>query len=229
MRLRYCSVTGADDAVDVEDLSALAVEYPFLECAILLLPARAGHPRFPSHGWIRDFSRRYRGANTAMHLCGEAFLGFVAGENEVLDLMEGFRRIQLNLKFGDVEGKYDPAALAARVQSFPNWQFIIQYAPDKQGILPLLRGVPNHAVLFDASAGRGLLPEAWDVPLQGHFCGYAGGLNPGNIGENLRRIAAAAGDVETWVDMETGVRTDDRFDLAKVRQVLETAAPYAQP
>jgi hypothetical protein len=27
--------------------------------------------------------------------------------------------------------------------------------------------------------------------------------------------------------METGVRTDDKFDLAKVRRVLEISKPYA--
>jgi hypothetical protein len=33
-------------------------------------------------------------------------------------------------------------------------------------------------------------------------------------------------EVPFWIDMESGVRTDDRFDLTKVTRVLERTAPY---
>jgi hypothetical protein len=229
MHLKYISITGADDAVDPADLVALSREFPAAEWAILLLPDRAGTPRFPKAAWIKSFATQAGGLNTAMHLCGEALLGFVRGDAEIFDAMQGFSRIQLNLKFGAVEGQYDPAALLKRVADNPRWQFIIQYAKDKQGLLPLLKDIPNHAVLFDESAGRGITPESWDAPLAGHFCGYAGGLNPDNVAQNLEIIAKVAAGHETWIDMETGVRTDDVFDLAKVRRVLEIASPYARP
>ncbi len=226
MKLQYCSITGADDAVDVNDLTVVATQYPFVEWAILLLRARAGQNRFPTTGWIENFTANTKGQNKAMHLCDDAFLGFITKDPVVLELMSGFQRIQLNLKFGDVEGKYDPAELVARVKESPQWQFILQYTPEKQGLLPLFSDVKNHAVLFDASAGRGINPGAWDAPLSGHFCGYAGGLNPDNVGKNLEMIARAAAGHVTWIDMETGVRTDDKFDFAKVNRVLKTAEPY---
>ena len=228
MHLKYCSITGADDAVDVDDLSALAEKHPFAEWAILLLPDHAGKPRFPSTGWIETFTKEYRGLHTAMHLCGQALLNFIAGDEETLELMSGFDRIQLNLKFGDIEGKYDPAALIDRIRSSPRWDFIIQYGKDKNGLLPFLDGIANHAVLFDESAGRGISPESWEAPLKGHFCGYAGGLTPDNLAHNLKMIAHAAAGQTTWIDMESGVRTKDVFDLEKVRRVLEIAAPYAR-
>ena len=227
MKLKYCSITGADDAVNVADLTEIAQEFPFVEWAILLLRARAGLPRFPTASWIEDFTARTQGQNMAMHLCDDAFLGFIDKDPQVLDLMKGFQRIQLNLKFGDVEGKYDPAALVARVKESPRHQFILQYTREKQGLLPLFRDVANHAVLFDASAGRGISPDKWDAPLAGHFCGYAGGLNPDNVAENLQEIARVAAGHETWIDMETGVRTGDRFDLEKVRRVLTISHPYS--
>lgn len=227
MKLKYCSITGADDAVDAADLTALAQEFPFAEWAILLMRARAGTPRFPRPEWIEDFAVRATGQNKAMHLCGDAFLGFIDHDPQVLALMQGFPRIQLNLKFGDVEGRYDEAALQARVREHPQHQFILQYTPEKQGLLPLFRDVVNHAVLFDASAGQGISPDTWDAPLAGHFCGYAGGLNPENLARNLQDIARVAAGHETWIDMETGVRTDDRFDLDKVRRVLAISRPYS--
>ncbi len=226
MKLQYCSITGADDAVEAKDLVAMGEKYPFVEWAILYLPEWEGRNRFPTEKWIRNFSANSQGQHKAMHLCDSAFLGFVAGDKNVLDVMSGFKRIQLNLKFGNVEGKYDPADVVARVKSLPQHQFILQYTHEKKGLLPLFSDVPNHAVLFDASAGRGLLPNGWEAPLPGHFCGYAGGLNPDNVGENLQKIAAAAGDYTTWIDMETGVRTEDKFDFSKVERVLQTAVPH---
>lgn len=228
MQLKYISITGADDAVDADELLGLSREFPAAEWALLLMPSRAGQARFPTLDWIRDFAQKAAGLNTAMHLCGDALLGFIDGAPGIFGAMEGFRRIQLNLKFGEVEGAYDPAALLRRVSENTQWQFIIQYAADKQGLLPLLKDIPNHAVLFDESAGRGVMPDSWDTPLPGHFCGYAGGLRPDNIAAQLDIIARVAAGHETWIDMETGVRTDDVFDLAKVRKVLEIASPYAQ-
>lgn len=228
MQLKYCSITGADDAVDPADLAALSQEYPFAEWAVLWLPDRAGTPRFPQKAWIKKFAEVCGATNKAMHLCGQGLIDFIDGKDEVLDLMSGVARVQLNLKFGDVEGKYDPQKLVERVRQSPQWEFIIQYGRDKQGLLPLLKDAPNHAVLFDESAGRGISPDSWDEPLPGHFCGYAGGMKPENIDKNLTLIAEVAKGRTTWIDMETGVRTDDRFDLTRVIPVLKAAAAYAE-
>lgn len=226
MKIQFCSLTGADDEVKPEDLVALSKKYPFAEWAILLLPARAGTLRFPKLDWIREFAEVARDCHKAMHLCDDGFLGFVEGKKEILDIMKGFKRIQLNLKFGAVEGKYDTAQLVDRVKSLPQHEFILQYTKDKEGLLPLFKNVPNHAVLFDESAGRGISPDSWDAPLPGHFCGYAGGMNPLNVKQNLETLRDVAKGHTTWIDMETGVRTDDHFDLQKVERVLAIAKDY---
>jgi phosphoribosylanthranilate isomerase len=160
-----------------------------------------------------------------MHLCGGALTGFVEGRQDIFDLMAGFHRIQLNLEFGAVEGTYDPERLLARIQAHQEFDFIIQYTDKRHEMLPALAKLPNHAILFDASAGRGVAPDGWPAPLPGHFCGYAGGINPGNVAGHIEKIRAA-GAVDTWIDMESGVRTDDRFDLDKVRAVLNIAKPF---
>lgn len=227
-RLRYVSITGADDEVAPADLAALSREFPFAEWAVLLMPERMGQSRFPSAAWIRDFAARPDAGHRAMHLCGSAFLRFIVGDPEILALMQGFSRVQLNLEFGAVDGAYDPAALIGRIRAHPEFLFIIQYTEKRRDFLSRLDGIAHHAVLFDASAGRGVSPNTWPAPLPGHDCGYAGGLGPDNIREELGRIAQAAGDAETWIDMESRVRTaEDRFDLARVRRVLEICAPFA--
>ena len=226
MRIKYCSITGIDDFVDTENLSVIAKKYPFVEWAVLLLPECSSQPRFPTEGWIRDFAKKHRGTNIAMHLCGQAFLDFIDGKAEILKLMSGFGRIQLNLEFGDMDEKFDPSVLAVRVKDSPQWEFIIQYGRNRESFLSLLKDVPNHSVLFDESAGRGRSPSSWHSPLNGHFCGYAGGLTPENLEQNLALISRAAGDLTTWIDMESGVRTDNRFDLEKARRILEIAKAY---
>ena len=226
MKLKYVAITGADDGVTVEDLNALQKEYPFVEWALLYMPERAGEKRFPAAKWLKDFSANYKGAHRAMHLCGGAFLNFAAGKPEILNVMKGFRRIQLNLGFGNVEGKYDPQKLIEQIIAHPEHEFVIQYTDKRKNLLPALAKIPNHALLFDGSAGAGVLPGGWPSPLAGHFCGYAGGLKPENVKDNIEKIAKAAGDYQTWIDMESGVRTNDNFDLDKVRQVLSIARPW---
>jgi len=226
MKLEHCTLTGADDVVNPADLRALADEFPFAEFAVLLMPSEMGKPRFPTTDWIKKFSATMKDKPTGMHLCGEALLGFIDDVPEILDLMQGFNRIQVNVKFAGMAGKYDPQKLVTRIKASPQWQFIIQYGKNENTLLPLLKDVPHHAVLFDESAGRGVSPESWQAPLPGHYCGYAGGLNPDNIKANLEMIKKVAAGYKTWIDMETGIRTNDMFDLGKVKRVLEIAKDY---
>ncbi len=226
MKLKYVAITGADDGVRVEDLNAIAREYPHVEWALLYMPERAGQKRFPSGQWLNDFRAHYKGMHKAMHLCGSAFLDFAAGKPETLTVMKGFRRIQLNLEFGNVDGKYDPQKLIEQIKAHSEHEFVIQYTDKRKNLLPVLEKIPNHALLFDGSAGAGVLPGSWLAPISGHFCGYAGGMRPENIKDNIEKIAKAAGDYTTWIDMESGVRTDDNFDLEKVRRALTIAAPW---
>lgn len=229
MQLKYCAMTGADDAVDSNDLVALGREFPFVEWAILWMPERAGTRRFPTMGWIENFKKTCKDSHTSLHLCGRAFLDFADGRKGTG--MDGFKRIQLNLQFDNAGNKCDLAKLAAQVKAHPDVQFILQYTPDKkETLLPLFKDISNHALLFDASAGTGTSPEKWDPPVEGHACGYAGGLGPDNIGENLKMLARILpAGYTTWIDMESKVRTDDAFDLKKVRRVLESVKNFSPP
>jgi hypothetical protein len=82
----------------------------------------------------------------------------------------------------------------------------------------------NCSTLFDMSHGAGVLPKEWLVPVDGVRCGYAGGLSPENVVEQIKLIESKVGDYELWIDMETQIRSnaDQQFDLAKVVSVLES-------
>ena len=80
----------------------------------------------------------------------------------------------------------------------------------------------NVSVLLDASGGQGIdtpikvLPNA-DKPFK---VGYAGGINPDNVADKLAYLIQHNEVGDFWIDMESGVRTDDWFDTDKVRRVL---------
>jgi phosphoribosylanthranilate isomerase len=74
-------------------------------------------------------------------------------------------------------------------------------------------------MLLDASGGRGI-----DTPIEilktNIKVGYAGGINPDNVADKLSFLLEHVNTGEFWIDMESGVRTDDWFDLDKVVKVL---------
>lgn len=77
-----------------------------------------------------------------------------------------------------------------------------------------------------AGARAGIAPSAWPKYDDVQWIGYAGGLGPHNLAEQMPRIAEAAGNSHYWVDMETWVRTDGKFDLALVRECIDIVKPY---
>lgn len=93
---------------------------------------------------------------------------------------------------------------------------------------PLYDGhYPNLTILHDASGGRGIAGEFSVPPLNWSLPGFAGGLNPENLASKLDAIYAMDGNFKDfWVDMESGVRTDDQLDLDKVQRVLEICKTF---
>lgn len=86
--------------------------------------------------------------------------------------------------------------------------------------------------LYDASGGRGTEIQSVQPPIPNHLTGYAGGLTPENIAENLGLIGQVANtmpitignETPVWIDTETGVRTNNVLDMHKVKAFLETAS-----
>jgi len=87
---------------------------------------------------------------------------------------------------------------------------------------------------FDPSGGTGCKPQSWPKPPvvanDDHqlIVGYAGGLGPHNLNENLLNISHIVSESKTrfFIDMETNVRTNNIFDFNKVTQCLNIAKPF---
>lgn len=225
--LELCTLTGADDSIEHNDLISLSGQYQFVEWGVLFHSSRMGSGRYPSIAWIdtlvMEMTQSPR-AHFALHICGQdALHDFLHGNGSVSRIATYFPRIQLNL----VAKKIDGDLLNAALIKHPAKVIITQHNGANEGLWQLLMGHSNHAVLFDESGGRGISPLRWPNPLPGKRCGYAGGLGPDSMESELPRIMQAAGTAPIWIDMEGNLRnSEDRFDLLLAQRCLSACSKY---
>ncbi len=243
--IKVVTFTGADNSVDPRSLFELADKYPFVEWAILVSRTLSGTKRFPPLRWIdklvelnnERILNNKPSLNLSLHLCGAYVKELLSGNSEFIteeldDIWNAFARVQINTHAADYIINYD--GLVNALAEFPDKEFIIQYdGVNGDRIISTIQGFGDpddikFSTLFDLSHGAGTLPEKWPDLLAGVKCGYAGGISPANIADQMALINSKVGAVDTWVDMETHVRSDgDRvFDLQKVEKCLEIAANY---
>jgi hypothetical protein len=237
MNINKVTITGADNSVRPEDLLALSAEFPFVEWAILLSSTKEDNPRFPSRAWIDELAALGKSHNLQLagHVCGAWVRNLVVKKDPAVfverpEFLEYFPRIQLNFS------PYHAAQLFLDVLKPFNNEFIFQVGSqgksDKVALLNLGRGLGlNLSILFDRSGGKGVVPSDWPEPIDPFYLGYAGGLGPDTLSDQLPKISETVGDRTIWIDMESRVRSDDdqQFDLDKVRACLEISRPWVDP
>lgn len=242
MRLTRVTITGADDSVNARQLFELSRRFPFVEWGILFSRRQVGTPRFPSARWTETQIDPLRAAGVALaaHLCGGYVREFAFANNPWAEdhaaIVPAFRRVQLNFHAEPHVVSGFRGVIAAAAPHHDGFrQFIVQIdGVNDPALKSLALSLPPDRVvpLFDLSGGAGVLPDAWPTAWLESACGYAGGLGPDNVVEQIRRIEGVTGaDQEVWIDMERRVRTDDdaRLDLDKVRAVLVAVEPFIAP
>lgn len=235
MILDRVTVTGADQSVTPPELAALSCEYPFVEWGLLFSPKRQGTPRYPGEEWLywlREHAEKSP-MKLSAHLCGKWVRDLVleakfTWAEKWPTLFRICERVQLNF-----HGQYHKAAMGfidqLRQHSEKDWIFQHDGVNDML-ISTFTNGGRIRAFpLIDRSGGDGIVPASWPAPIW-TYQGYAGGLGPDNLAEQLRLIGAAVGDARVWIDMETRVRSDNNeiFEMDKVRRVLELARPWVK-
>lgn len=226
MLLDRITITGADDSIRPQELVALSEEFPLVEWGILFSGRRQGMPRYPSEDWLKDLRDCATTMKLSAHLCGRWVRDFVTeGQFTWVELSMPvsaiFQRVQLNF-----HGEYHrmspdlPILLARKKWMF---DFILQCDSVNDDVARVLANQGLIQPLFDLSGGAGIVPAEWLDAWPGIYCGYAGGLGPETLPEELPKIAARTKGQPFWIDMERRVRSEDDkvFDLVKVRQVLE--------
>lgn len=223
MKITGVTITGADNQVDFSELLDLQMTYPFVEWAILFSLNKEGRPRYPDRRHIKTFKAPL---NLAAHFCG--WFAKEVMENQNFDVFKSisddFRRVQINYNFKDSSG-WNLQKLLDFAQT-QDRQIILQHNKSNSPTIDLiLPHQKNIQVLFDASCGRGTeiqtIPEPLTFPT-----GYAGGISPDNIQAICEAIQAHPSQDSVWIDMESGVRTNNRFMFKKVEQVLDITSKF---
>ena len=233
MKLDRVTFTGADDSIAPDALIPLSKKYPWVEWGILMVTGGTfwgSGSRFPSLQWIEEMLKATKdepGMNFCAHLCSGWVddimwhRRYAFGQHPIAPR---FARVQLN--FHAQRQNYDAVVGLRNAKR----QFIFQVDGVNDNNIRSWVAQGHGSPLFDISGGAGTLPEEgwpkfWD---KASYCGYAGGLGPNNVVEQVKLIEAAAGDNRIWIDMETRVRSKDDalFDLDKCQQVCEAIAPY---
>lgn len=233
MKITKITVTGADDSVSPHDLVAIAKKYPMVEFGILLSRSSMGRRRFPTMGWLYDLSSVQSELHCSGHICGAWVREILKGQWPISELssalgegfFDRFDRWQLNTH------GIRHAWSTSFIESLSNGpkEVIFQFDGKNTDVMDsAIKSGANVSALFDLSHGAGVLPDEWPSPLSGIRCGYAGGLSPANVAEQLRKLAPIVGDAEIWIDAETHLRyADDRiFDLTKVQAFIEAALKF---
>jgi phosphoribosylanthranilate isomerase len=236
MKLKKVTITGADDNTSIDTMLAISKKYPFVEWGILFSPTRQGTSRYPSiANWLHELKKVSipNGMSLSAHLCGEYTRKMTQNASmaqiqiSLGPYLEMFSRMQLNFnsKHLDItENKF-----LALLHDESDRNFILQHNHNNAGICQLaMEKLSNVHFLFDASGGLGKIPGGYFSPLNTtHLFGYAGGLTPENLESELNKINIVVGnDLNTWIDAETGVRTNDMLDMSKVESFLNTASKF---
>lgn len=210
-KLKHISFAGIDNKTDINDLKDIQEEYPIVEWGILM-----------SINWSENGNRymnpaefqKFAGLHLCGHLCGKLARDMMKGDMTLLyetypHWDKIFKRIQINV---------------ASFNNFTNgivWsgeqELYIQCKPNKYDNYIKSSGV---GMLIDNSGGRGI-DEEWVIYPTNKKIGYAGGLNPNNVVLKTKNLMNNPKVGDFWIDMESGVRTNDWFDTEKVRMVLK--------
>lgn len=206
----FIAFTGVDLGTVIDDLKALSARYP-IEWGILIDAAQEALPLFPDAA-TRHALLTAGGLRFAAHVCGDEARRIAnAPDTASLDI-SGFSRLQVNHSFeGSNETQVENTVRFGRSRGL---RAMLQC----KGAFP---GDARLDWLFDTSFGRGAAPSIWPrLPVSGPFCGFSGGINPGNVKDVLKAIDADNSALY-WIDMESGVRTDGWFDLNKCEAVCK--------
>jgi hypothetical protein len=212
--------TGVDAETDIGRLRQINADYPVAEWRVLYSHTKTGIGRYPKRSWIESFvDSNPTEVRCALHLCGKAAQEWIEGESYLRDLARHFDRLQLNI----VGARTNSSVLRQALLANAHPSVITQHHEGNAKLTQELYGLPNHAILFDGSGGRGRLPEGWPEPVLGVAGGYAGGLGPSTIGPQDDLIARVTQGQPYWLDMEQSLRDkQDVFDLNKVQAVLDS-------
>jgi hypothetical protein len=228
MKINKVTITGADDLIDPVDLLKLTDKYSFVEWGILFSKSKEGQLRYPSKQWI-EVLLNYN-LNLSAHFCGWWVKEVLERQNFRLItlLSDQFKRVQLNYNFKNSHG-WNLIELLKYAEKHQEREIILQYNRSNAEVLYRFQSnglPPNINFLYDGSGGTGKKIISIEPPLYKAYTGYSGGIDVDNIEHICSIISQVDDNGNVWIDLESGARTNNEFDLRKVESLLSKALIY---
>ena len=221
MRLQHITFTGVDGKTDLGRLWEIQQEYPIAEFGVLVAKNwRENGNRYFNPSYLDSLDR---GLNLSAHLCGSIARAAIRGDLEPFLNWAGggvvnFERCQINIATSSENP--DTFVYNDDIARYFD-EVILQQRSAKDCPLFMNSKISDHiTVLLDASGGEGINTPLEPLNLP-HKIGYAGGFNADNVADKLSFLLQSEQVDTFWIDMESGVRTDDWFDLDKVVKLLQ--------
>lgn len=193
-----------------------------------------------------------RNINLSAHICGSWMRMLLHGDQHfLLDCFQQidhadytllgpshqrtFQRAQLNFNTKTLGVDYNAFGFGLLIPSLHDYfgRLIFQLNRNNEAFLRTITSNVVCDLLVDMSGGRGkeldlTTANSLTAPYLQQYIGYAGGLNPDNVNQYLEELTSRPnkGNDKFFIDMESGVRTNNQFDLKKCEQVLEIAKQY---
>lgn len=242
MKLEKITCSDMREHNEIDDIVSLGTRYPCAEFAIQAHPTKF-LCHMPRYVWFDTLMHAVRDTdvNLAMHVNSdwrtEICHGRIPYELRRMWNMKRdngkpiIGRVQVNINGGTEQYRFYAAKVADIIRAFPDIEFIFQYTDAQKTRLKKLDslGVP-FALLFDASGGRGIMPDSWRAPIMpNHKMGYSGGLSPENVADNLIKIdKVLPKKYKTWIDAERKLETKDtkQFDIARAELYIQNALKH---
>jgi phosphoribosylanthranilate isomerase len=229
--LALVSFVGVDEKTDFAEIERISDSYAglgFIEWSVLFSDSKSvgNYTRYPSYDFCKEFldkSFKTRYVHSSLHLCGSVIERYLNKDSDVMALCQRAHRIQLNLNIKDYT---DHPKLTERLQSVLKQyghSIILQQNKTKAKFMEVFLKANTFpiSILHDGSGGFGREITEVVPPDETHFTGYAGGIKPENVANIVNLIENTnPNGKKYYIDMESGVRTDNIFSIEKCQQVL---------
>lgn len=148
--------------------------------------------------------------------------------NEYEHLLPAFNAVQLNYNFKYRQDKWNILfylEFSKLVRKYKE-RIILQYNKSNALFVEKFKAYPEVDILFDASGGRGskirnIIEPKWD-----NYTGCAGGIGEDDIEKVALKLCKIQSQKRCWIDLESGARTNNKFDIYKVERILENVSSY---
>ena len=219
MIINKITFTGADNNTDIKLLQYIQKEIPIVEWGILI-STNQNRNRYPNNEFINSLQNK--GLNLSLHICGKYSREIMNdGIFHIINKFHWFNRYQIN--FISNNSSENLNNFINLITQFPHKTFILQSNNSNKEFINNILNVnkTNINILYDSSGGKGTNIKEIQNPYNNIYTGYSGGLCEETLPEILYNIHHFKNDSYVWIDMESGVRTEDQFDLNKVRSILK--------